>query len=239
MDEFHYILQDASYKSEVGLALLNKLKVFPYVTYLSATPILDKFIDKIDFFKDIPYTKLDWEDKELIEVVRIKSPNPISAAIRIVENYKNGDYPKVLLPTGEWLESTECVIFLNSVNNNVNIVKLCRLSPEDVNLIVGASEDNDKQISKIGEGFSRGRIPLKGEKHKKFTFCTSTAYAGCDFYSESASTFVISDNKRLNTSIDISTDLVQIAGRQRLETNPFRKHIYFIYNTSITETNDE
>lgn len=239
VDEFHFILQDASFKSEVGLALLNKLKVFPYVTYLSATPILDKFIDKIDFFKDIPYTKLDWEDKELIEVVRIKSPNPISAAIRIVENYKNGDYPKILLPTGEWVESTECVIFLNSVNNNVNIVKPCRLSPEDVNLIVGASEDNDKQISKIGEGFSRGRIPLKGEKHKKFTFCTSTAYAGCDFYSESASTFVISDNKRLNTSIDISTDLVQIAGRQRLETNPFRKHIYFIYNTSIAETNDE
>lgn len=70
-----------------------------------------------------------------------------------------------------------------------------------------------------------------------FTFCTSTAFAGCDFYSTCASTFVISDNKKVHTSIDIATELAQIAGRQRLACNPFRKTIVFIYNVDIGESN--
>ena len=61
-------------------------------------------------------------------------------------------------------------------------IETLELKPEEVNIIVGNSDDNDKQIARIGKGFTRGRIPLKGETHKKFTFCTSTAYAGCDFY---------------------------------------------------------
>ena len=69
----------------------------------------------------------------------------------------------------------------------------CELVPDEVNIIVGNSEENDKKISKIGKGFSRGRLPLKGEPHKKFTFCTSTAFAGCDFYSTVASSFAICD----------------------------------------------
>ena len=72
-----------------------------------------------------------------------------------------------------------------------------------------------------------------------FTFCTSTAFAGCDFYSNCATSFVISDGKRVNTTIDISTDLVQIAGRQRLKENPFRKHLVFIYNKSSIEKSKE
>lgn len=72
-----------------------------------------------------------------------------------------------------------------------------------------------------------------------FTFCTSTAFAGCDFYSTNATTFVISDNKRVNTTIDIATDLVQIAGRQRLAENPFRKYLLFIYNVGACEKSKE
>lgn len=82
-------------------------------------------------------------------------------------------------------------------------------------------------------------IPLKGEPHKKFTFCTSTAFAGCDFYSTCASTFVISDNKKAYTSIDIATELAQIAGRQRLECNPFRNTTTFIYNVDVGESRDD
>ncbi len=135
--------------------------------------------------------------------------------------------------------SKECVIFLNSVTNILDIIKKTGLSPDDVNIIVGNSAENDAQISKLGDGFIRGRIPLKEEKNKMFTFCTSTAFAGCDFYSDSATSFVISDGKRINTTIDISTDLVQIAGRQRFKENPFRKHLVFIYNKSSIEKSKE
>jgi hypothetical protein len=61
---------------------------------------------------------------------------------------------------------------------------------------------------------------------------------GVDFYSPTASTFVISNCKKISTAVDIATELCQIAGRQRLEANPFRKHIFFIYNTT-RETLDE
>lgn len=234
VDEFQCLLADSSFKSEIELHFLDNSRSFPYVTFLSATPILDKYLEQIDYFKDMNYYQLDWEEKDIVRVYRERTKNPINAALEIVRYYQNGNYPSVYV-NGERIYSKECVIFLNSVNNIVNIIKQTELKPEEVNIIVGNSDDNDRQIARIGEGFKRGRIPLKGETHKKFTFCTSTAYAGCDFYSTNAATFVISDCNRPNTAVDIATELVQIAGRQRLACNPFRQFLTFVYNVNAEE----
>ena len=234
VDEFQCLLSDSSFKSEIELHFLDNSRSFPYVTFLSATPILDKYLEQLDYFKDMNYYQLDWEEKDIVRVYRERTKSPINAALEIVHYYQNGNYPSVYV-NGERIYSKECVIFLNSVNNIVNIIKQTELKPEEVNIIVGNSEDNDKQIARIGEGFKRGRIPLKGETHKKFTFCTSTAYAGCDFYSTNAATFVISDCNRPNTAVDIATELVQIAGRQRLACNPFREFLVFIYNLNTED----
>lgn len=238
VDEFQCLLADSSFKSEIELHFLDNSRSFPYVTFLSATPILDKYLEQIDHFKDMNYYQFDWEEKDIVRVYRERTKNPINAALEIVRYYQNGNYPSVYV-NGERIYSKECVIFLNSVNNIVNIIKQTELKPEEVNIIVGNSDDNDKQIARIGEGFKRGRIPLKGETHKKFTFCTSTAYAGCDFYSTNAATFVISDCSRPNTAVDIATELVQIAGRQRLACNPFRQFLTFVYNVNAEEVEQE
>lgn len=238
VDEFQCLLADSSFKSEIELHFLDNSRSFPYVTFLSATPILDKYLEQIDHFKDMNYYQLDWEEKDIVRVYRERTKNPINAALEIVRYYQNGNYPSVYV-NGERIYSKECVIFLNSVNNIVNIIKQTELKPEEVNIIVGNSEDNDRQIARIGKGFTRGRIPLKGETHKKFTFCTSTAYAGCDFYSTNAATFVISDCNRPNTAVDIATELVQIAGRQRLACNPFRQFLTFVYNVNAEEVEQE
>ena len=238
VDEFQCLLADSSFKSEIELHFLDNSRSFPYVTFLSATPILDKYLEQIDYFKDMNYYQLDWEEKDIVRVYRERTKNPINAALEIVRYYQNGNYPSVYV-NGERIYSKECVIFLNSVNNIVNIIKQTELNPEEVNIIVGNSDDNDRQIARIGEGFKRGRIPLKGETHKKFTFCTSTAYAGCDFYSTNAATFVISDCNRPNTAVDIATELVQIAGRQRLACNPFRQFLTFVYNVNAEEVEQE
>ena len=238
VDEFQCLLADSSFKSEIELHFLDNSRSFPYVTFLSATPILDKYLEQIDHFKDMNYYQLDWEEKDIVRVYRERTKNPINAALEIVRYYQNGNYPSVYV-NGERIYSKECVIFLNSVNNIVNIIKQTELKPEEVNIIVGNSEDNARQIARIGEGFKRGRIPLKGETHKKFTFCTSTAYAGCDFYSTNAATFVISDCNRPNTAVDIATELVQIAGRQRLACNPFRQFLTFVYNVNAEEVEQE
>lgn len=233
VDEYQYLLIDSGFRSDKAIALLNAVSEFDYVTYLSATPIADKYIQKMEQFNDVPYTELIWGDRvERIDVERIVSPKPINNAIEIVRNYQNGVFPT----EGDAI-SKECVIFLNSVTNITNIVRQTKLPHEDVNIIVADTEENRKLVRQIDEGFDIGSIPLEGEPHKMFTFCTSTAFAGCDFYSTCASTFVISDNKKVHTSIDIATELVQIAGRQRLACNPFRKTIIFIYNVDIGEGN--
>lgn len=144
----------------------------------------------------------------------------------------NGIYPITFDSDNNLKESKECVFYLNSVNDIVKLIKHNNLSSDDVNIIVGNTDSNDKKLSALGKKFTKGTIPLKGMPHKMFTFCTSTAYAGCDFYSECASTFVISDCRKNNLALDISTDLVQIAGRQRLDSNPFRKYITLFYTTN-------
>jgi len=238
IDEFQYIIADGSFKSETEMGLLEKIKAMPYVTYLSATPCLDELLEQIENFQEMDYYQLIWEDVEKVKVIRQRSPNPINVACKIVKDYKKGIYPSIKVKD-EIVFSKECVIFVNSVKNILSVINNAGLKPDEVNIIVGNPKKNEKDIKDLlGKGFEIGHVPLKGEKHKKFTFCTSTAFAGCDFYSTCASTFVISDCHRTNTTIDISTDLVQIAGRQRLECNPFRKHITFVYNFQKNETED-
>ena len=233
VDEYQYLLIDSGFRSDKAIALLDVVNEFDYVTYLSATPIADKYIQGMEQFKDVPYTELIWGDRvERIYVAREISTKPIDNAIKIVRNYQNGIFPKEGVAV-----SKECVIFLNSVTNIANIIHQTKIPPEDVNIIVADTEENRKLVRQIGKGYDIGAIPLEGEPHKMFTFCTSTAFAGCDFYSTCASTFVISDNKKVHTSIDIATELAQIAGRQRLACNPFRKTIVFIYNVDIGESN--
>lgn len=242
VDEYQYILIDSGFKSETEMLLLEELKKYPYVTYLSATPIADKYMLQMDWFKDLPYTILEWSNVEKRFVNRVQSKNPINNAVEIVRNYQRGIYASTLVD-GERVQSKECVIFLNSVTNIVNIIKQTGLQSDEVNIIVAFTGENEFLVKKLGKDkqgryYEIGCIPLEGEPHKKFTFCTSTAFAGCDFYSTCASTFVVSDNKKANTSIDIATELAQIAGRQRLECNPFRNTITFIYNVDVGESKE-
>ena len=239
VDEFQCLLNDSSFKANTEMAFLKELESCPYVTYLSATPILDKYIKDIAHFQDKTYYQLNWADKEKAYIRRIKTVNPIGGAIKVIESYRRGHYPTIEDEAGNLIESKEAVIFLNSVTDIVNIINRAELKPEEVNIIVADNSANQKLIKKLGEGFKTGSIPLRGEEHKTFTFCTSTAYMGVDFYSPTASTFVISNCRNINTAVDITTELCQIAGRQRLAENPFRNKIFFIYNTTREEVSQE
>ena len=90
IDEFHFLLLDSSFKSETEFKTLECLKQMPYVTYLSATPLLDKYICEIEQFKDLPYTELKWEKSRRIKVNRVKAGRPIDAALAIVKRYMRG-----------------------------------------------------------------------------------------------------------------------------------------------------
>lgn len=87
VDEFQCMLSDSTFKSDTEIKMIQELRRFPYVTYMSATPILDEFLNEIDVFKGVPFTQLVWEDAEKVEVVRHKTNNPIAAAVKMVREY--------------------------------------------------------------------------------------------------------------------------------------------------------
>lgn len=64
-----------------------------------------------------------------------------------------------------------------------------------------------------------------------FTFCTRTVYLGADFYSTCARSFIFSDSNIDSLAVDISEDLPQILGRQRLFENPWKNEATFYYRS--------
>ena len=88
-------------------------------------------------------------------------------------------------------------------------------------------------------------MPVQGEINKMFTFCTRTTYLGADFYSTNAFTIICSDCNIKTLVIDISLDLPQIVGRQRLKENVFRNEVLFLYkantkaDATINKTQEE
>ena len=64
VDEYQYLLIDSGFRSDKAIVLLDVVNEFDYVTYLSATPIADKYIQQMEHFKDVALTQnLIWGDK--------------------------------------------------------------------------------------------------------------------------------------------------------------------------------
>ena len=68
-----------------------------------------------------------------------------------------------------------------------------------------------------------------------FTFCTRTAYIGADFYSTNAKTYIFSDANIDCLMVDVTLDLPQIMGRQRLDINPWKNCADLYFKLSGTE----
>jgi len=229
VDEFQSIFMDASFKATVELDFVEDLKGCRNVLYLSATPMLEKYLVELDYFKDLPFYKLVWpEDK--IEKVRseLRIVRSINNEVgKIIQNYRDGKYPDKVLSDGTIKYSKELVIFVNSIRSICDIIRKCKLTPEETNIICADSSKNISKLKKVGHQI--GSIPIKGGYHKMFTLCTRTTYLGADFYSTNAFTVVCSDCNIQTLTVDISLDLPQILGRQRLKENVFRNEVLILY----------
>ena len=195
-------------------------------------------------FKNLPYYELDWETAQLDRVSRpnlkVRYTRSVTeAAKNIIIPYKEGKFDVKYVRKDNQpvaIESREAVIYVNSVNNIISIVKKFGLKADEVNILCSNTYDNSNKVkNKLGQAFSIGRVPLKGEQHKMFTFCTRTVYLGADFYSTTARTFVISDANMETLAVDISLDLPQILGRQRLTENPWKNEAEFYYKPLATK----
>ena len=229
VDEFQSIFMDASFKATVELDFVEDLKGCTNVLYLSATPMLEKYLVDLDYFKDLRFFKFIW-DESRVENVRIQRETVRNINKRvgeIITDYREGRFPNKILSNGELRESKELVIFVNSIRSICDIIRKCDLKPEETNIICADSSTNIKQLKKVGHQI--GNIPTYGQPHKMFTLCTRTTYLGADFYSTNAFTIVCSDCNIQTLTVDISLDLPQILGRQRLKENVFRNEVLILY----------
>ncbi len=240
IDEFQTILHDSRFKSGTELEFMSVLDQVRRTYFVSATPMLDRYLEMLDEFKDLPYLELDWgvQDptriiKPNLKVLSMKSVG--SQAEDIIKDYKEGKFERAIRvdeETGEIKEivSNEAVLYVNSVNHIISIIKRNGLMPEEVNILCSNTDSNQKKIWKrLGKRYNIGSVPLRGIKPKMFTLCTRTVYLGADFYSLCARSFIFSDSNYDCLAVDISQDLPQILGRQRLFDNPWKNQATFYY----------
>ena len=241
IDEFQSIFTDSKFKSDTELQFVSNLQGVQKVCYVSATPMIDKYLDMLDEFKNLPYYDLDWSSQDSSRVKRpmlyVKTLKAVYTEVKpIIKSYLEGkfEYRFVKDQNGKVkkIESKEAVFYVNSVNNITNIIKRAGLKPEQVNILVANTQDNIRKIQKrLGKKFDIGRVPLRDEPRKMFTFCTRTVYLGADFYSDNAQSFVVSDANIDTLAVDISLDLPQILGRQRLRENPWKDEATLFFRT--------
>ena len=260
VDEFQSIFIDSRFKSHTELELVNQLLGLNRVCFVSATPMLDEYLDRLEEFKNLPYLEFDWKTEE---PGRIKSPRlEVKFTVRslneeithVIQSYLKGNYDIRMFQNedGTYHEviSDQGVFFMNSVKGICQAIRSNSLTIDQCNILCAKTDDNEKKVkAAFNEVLKRkelpklskekypsiiGRIPKRGEPHKMFTFCTRTVYLGADFYSTCARTFIFSDSNIDCLSVDISMDLEQILGRQRLDENPWKDSAsLFVKTTSL------
>ena len=244
IDEFQSIFLDAFFKSEVEFDFVEYLQECPNVLYLSATPMLDKYLEKVDTFKNLPFYEIDWSNTDVVDTLILQRKFTTSLTKeceKIIDSYLGNKFPSTYTSTGNIVFSKEVVFYFNSVSSIIRVIKNKKLTPSQVNIICAEDQNNKNKLgilsralgydTRKGEGFKVGKIPLKDEPNKMFTFCTKTAYIGADFYSDCASSYVFADPNIKSLALDISLDLPQIVGRQRNRENPFKNNIIIFYRT--------
>ena len=252
VDEFQSIFTDSRFKSDTELEFLNQLKGLDKVSFVSATPMMDDYLEMLPEFKDLPYYQLDWGALDPGRITKpqldvIPCQRILDAAERFIKPYLDGDFKKSYITESDGklqeIESKELVIYVNSVKNICDIIRRNGLTYSNTNVLCSNTPENRKKIRKAF-GFTKksdpsgiGKVPKKGESHKMFTLCTRTVYLGADFYSTNARSLILSDANVECLAVDITLDLPQIIGRQRLKENPWKNRAT-LYFKSITNNNN-
>ena len=218
VDEYHQLLKAYSYRNDAVNGVLANFKKFKSYCFLSATPISPDFTPSL--LEGVEQIDAVWNNVDTMIVSLEQTNNPYTKAANIINQYKIDGYLDV---NGN--KSYEAFFFINSVTDIAAILKHCNLSNDEVKIVCANNEPNRAKLS--GYTISNSR-----SENKMFTFITSKSFEGADYFSETGLCFVVSNSRNRNTLLDISTDIYQIAGRIRTESNPFRNKLVHIFNTT-------
>ena len=247
VDEFQSIFTDSRFKSSTEMEFLGFLQDINRLSFVSATPMMDDYLEMLPEFKDLPYYDMNWGSLDPSRIIRPElSVKPCQSILPVAENiirtYQDGNFQKYTYrdKNGDIreIESRELVVYVNSVKNICDIIRRCGLDYSNTNVLCSNTPENQKKIRKAfglkrNEPGGIGTVPGRGEYHKMFTLCTRTVYLGADFYSTNARSLILSDANIECLAVDITLDLPQILGRQRLLENPWKNRAELYFKSTI------
>lgn len=232
VDEYHLILEDMDFRYDAINGLMEEIQKFKYYSFLSATPIDLDF--EIDFLKQLPHYKVQWNGVTKITPIRYKVTQLTKGLARFIQIFLDEG---ISLPdiNGNVSKVEELYIFINSVTSIKQIADTLKLNPNDVKICCADRIRNNKLLGEY-------QIESVSSPNKKINFFTKKCFQGCNLFTNNGLIIVASDAYRTQTLVDISTTMEQIAGRIRINDeyqNIFRNVIVHLFSTNKNVMSDE
>ena len=189
------------------------------VSFISATPIDVTYLEP--WVAELDQITLRWKHSNKLTPITMKRDYPFNALeeeiIRPLK--KNGE-----IELGG-CKITKVIVFINSVDSIVKIVRECELARGEVAILCG---DNSRNSFKI-RGYNTITNP---KKLPKYTFLTSSGFQGIDLVDREAINVIVSYTGKSYQMVDLNTDLIQATSRQRDKDNPNYDKFIYIYDQS-------
>lgn len=209
VDELHLLFQQYILRNEAVRFILENYTRFKEWAFLTATPIEPELM--LDELKDVPTFDIEWESKQEAKVKAIYCNNVLVSIKNIIKDYLDG---RVF---------GNAHIFINSVDSIAKLIKNCELNNENTRIIFSKSNGKYRNTCQ-GVKNQETTDPVK-----KINMYTSTCFEGSDIWDEQGKIYIVSDSSKAQTLYDISTQIVQIAGRIR---NTHYTEITHLYNNT-------
>ena len=212
VDEYHLLFTQYDFRGGAIKYLLDHFRDFASYTFMTATPLEKDFI--LDELKGIPVVTQEWaeDEKRVVTVQAIRSYNVQQSVIKLINKFRRGDYG-----------NANAYFFVNSTNVIRKLIQGLNLTEKECRVIY--SQSNTAKV-----GIPNSTVEDSNKEPKKINFLTSTVFEGCDLFDPNGISIIISDGIYRNTLVDISTSVMQIAGRIR--DSKYWNKIYHIYKTN-------
>jgi len=201
VDEWHILFNSYVFRKNAIQGVLDEAPKFKEVTYMTATPIEEKYL--FDEFKNLPVVEVVWPNVRKIKVIPQQTNNTQRCIAKTINKVLNNQMFGNLH------------IFVNSVDFIARVVKRLGLQPEQVKIVCSKNTGtvgSKTNQQKLGADY---QIATSSDPVKRINFYTSTCFEGCDIFDTEGRIYIISDGNRRTTQIDIATLLIQICGRIR------------------------
>lgn len=223
VDEYHFLLKAYAYRNVAIEGVLGLFRRFKSFCFISATPIpLD--LKPVEL-EEVEELVADWDTANTIRLFPVHTDKPYMEAANLIKECKKDGYNLI-----DGFQSQELILFVNSVHQIKRILEFVPLDESEYKIICADTAKNRQTLKPDYKISSTTSSPCS------FTFVTSKAFEGVDFFSNTALPVVITDVYNPHTLVSIDMDIPQIAGRIRTLSNPLRNTIYHIYNTSPAES---